>query len=124
MTFKTLVVTGMLSLTFSPQSFADDPVSANREAIAHGLRALAVSAQRFYNTPVSDDGGGGSFAGLWLSKLLTRPATAYGTVVLSSPNATSVTLTGTGRELGYDGTSLVEVEIIVYPDSVSMTITN
>jgi hypothetical protein len=43
---------------------------------------------------------------------------------MSGSNATSVTLTGTGRELGFNGTYPVEVEIIVYRDSVSMTIIN
>ena len=124
MTFKTLVVTGVLSLAICLQAFADDPVSANREAIVHALRACAVNAQRYYRTPGSEGGGGGSFASLVLSQLVSRPANVYGYFVMSSVTVTSVTLTGIGRELGYDGTVPVEVEIIVYPDSVNMTIIN
>jgi hypothetical protein len=121
---KTIAITGMLSLLFCLQSFADDPASANRDALVHSLRALAVTAQRYYWTPGSEGGGGGSFASLVLSQLLSKPASVYGSISLSSPRPGSVTLTGWGRELGYDGTAPVEVEIMVYPDSVSMTIIN
>ena len=124
MTFKALVVTGVLLLVFCSQLLADDPASANREIIVHILRAVAMKAQLYYHTPASEHGGGGSFATLGLNQLVLIPATAYGYVVLTSPRATSVTLTGVGRELGYDGSNLVEVEIIVYPDSVNMTIIN
>jgi hypothetical protein len=124
MTFRTLGIAVILSFAFRLQSLAEDPASANREAIVHGLRALAVNAQRYYWTPGSEGGGGGSFANMILGYLLIRPSNVYGYFALSSPTATSVTLTGTGRELGYDGTVPVEVEAIVYPDSVNVTITN
>ena len=121
---RTACITAIALLACCLTSNAEDPASANREAIVHGLRALAVNAQRHYWTPGSEGGGGGSFSNLTLSQLLTRPATTYGAIVLSSPRPTSVTLTGTGREIGYNGSTPVEVEIIVYADSVSMTVTN
>ena len=105
-------------------SYAEDPAAANREALGNSLRRFALAAQRYYHTPTSDGGGGGSFATTFLSGLLLRPNNSYGSFYLAAPTSSSIILGGSGREIGFDGSSPVEVEVIVYPDSVSMTITN
>ena len=115
----------VLCLVFLSQVvLADDPVTANREAVMTCLRNMAVRAQRYYHTPISEGGGEGSFATATISTLTGRPDNAYGSFSLSSPTATSLTLTGTGIETGADGATPVAVTVIVYSDSINIVINN
>ena len=115
----------VLCLVFLSQVvLADDPVTANREAVMTCVRNIAARAQRYYHTPISEGGGSGSFATTTLSALISRPLNEYGSFVLSSPSATSVTLTGVGIETGYDGATPLAVYAIVYSDSVTIIVTN
>lgn len=104
--------------------FQDNAVSANRDAVTNDLVNLAARAQQYYRRPTALGGGQGSFASIALSQLTSKPSNANGSYALSSPTATSVTLTGTGVENGNDGATPVEVEMIVYADSMTTTVTN
>ena len=115
----------VFSLTILSQVvLADDPVTANREAMQRCIVNMAARAQRYYYTPITQGGGSGSFANTTLGLLISRPNNAYGTFVLSSPLATSITLTGTGIETGADGATPVAVTVIVYSDSINIVINN
>ena len=115
----------VLFLAFLSQVvLADDPVTANREAVKTCLRNMAVRAQRYYHTPISKGGGSGSFASVTLGALISWPVNAYGSFVLTSPSASSLTLTGVGIETGNDGATPVAVTAIVYSDSVTITVLN
>ena len=103
---------------------AEDPVSANREEIVSSVRMMGLRAQDYYHRLSIHGGGGGSFSYLILSTLTQRPSNANGSFVLSSPTTISVTLTGTGIEIGLDGFSPIEVEAVVYPDSMTVIVTN
>jgi hypothetical protein len=81
---------------------------------------MAARAQGIF-TPISEGGGAGSFAITTLALLVSRPQNAYGSFVVSGPSATQVTLTGTGIEIGNDGSTPVAVTAIVYSDSVTVT---
>ena len=118
-----LVTLGVL-LSFPGRVDAEDPGSVNRRAILSGIRMLALRAQDYYHTSGLDLGGGGSFAYLQLSRLTHRPSNANGSFQLSSPTATSVQLTGTGVEMGFNSSFPVEIEATVYADSVSIIVTN
>ncbi|MDH4069199.1 MAG: hypothetical protein OEV30_02130 [Ignavibacteria bacterium] len=104
--------------------FQDNAVSANRDAVTNDLVNLAARAQQYYRRPTALGGGQGSFATIQLNHLTSKPSNANGSYVLSSPSAASVTLTGTGVELGNDGSTPVEVEMIVYADSMTTTVSN
>ena len=121
---RCLLVTVVSVVFLSQMVVADDPASANREAVKTCLRNMAARAQRYYHTSLSKGGGSGSFAYTTLVSLTHRPVSAYGSFVLSSPGTTSVTLTGTGVETGNDGATPVAVTVIVYSDSVTITVLN
>jgi len=104
--------------------FQDNAVSANRDAVTNDLVNLAARAQQYYRRPTALGGGQGSFASCTLTQLTSKPSNANGTYVLSSPAAASVTLTGTGVELGNDNATPVVVQMIVYADSMTTTVTN
>jgi len=104
--------------------FADDPVSANREALVKCLIKLAARAQEYYHKPVSEGGGGGSFATLYLAQLTSWPNNEDGSFVLVSAAATSIVLSGTGIETGFNGTNPAQAYLTVYADSVTLVLTN
>ena len=104
--------------------FQDNAVSANRDAVTNDLVNLAARAQQYYRRPTALGGGQGSFASCVFSQLSSKPTNANGSYVLSGAVLASVTLTGTGVETGNDNTTPVEVEMIVYADSMTTTVSN
>ena len=104
--------------------FQDNAVSANRDAVTNDLVNLAARAQQYYRRPTALGGGQGSFATVALSHLTSKPSNANGVYTLTSPTLTSVTLTGVGVETGNDGATEVEVEMVVYADSMLTTVIN
>jgi hypothetical protein len=97
---------------------AEDPATANRTALEDCLRKIGLRAQVHYQTSRNAGGVGGSFANMTLASVISWPTNAYGAFALSAPSATSVTLTGTGIETGWNGKTPVEVEVVVYADSM------
>jgi hypothetical protein len=105
-------------------AMAGDPAAANRDAVGICLLNLALQAQEYYRKPARLGGGEGDFANLTISRLVVNPYRSVGSFVLTSPTASSVTLTGTGVETGNDESTPVEIEVIVYADSMTVTVTN
>jgi hypothetical protein len=103
--------------------FGDNAQSANRDAVTNDLVHLASRAQQYYRRPVQMDGGGGAFDGLTLAKLTWKPNNSNGTYALTSGASGQgpVILTGTGKELGFDGANRVTVQMTVWPDSAMIT---
>jgi hypothetical protein len=101
--------------------FKDQASSTNRDSIANDLANFAIQAQKFYRRPISMRGGGYSFNGLRFGDISVNPTNANGVYVLSPDPASSsdafVTLTGTGFNKGNDGTSSVQVQITIWPES-------
>jgi Tfp pilus assembly protein PilE len=104
--------------------FQDNAVSANRDAVTNDLVNLAARAQQYYRRPTALGGGQGDFSNCTLVQLTSKPSNANGTYALSAPGAASVTLTGTGVETGNDGSQPVEVQMVVYADSMTTTVLN
>lgn len=116
---------GVLCLVFLWQTaMGEDPATANRDAVKKCVLNLASRAQRYYYTPLSEGGGQGSFATCTLGVLISYPLNAYGSFYLTSPSATSVTFVGTGIEIGNDGSTPVQAIVVVYADSITVTVTN
>jgi len=98
--------------------FADNAVSANRDAVVNDLVNFAARAQQYYRRPTALGGGQGSFATLDISHLSnklsgTTIVNANGTYALTAATATDATINGQGTEIGNDGSGPVEVNILV-----------
>lgn len=101
----------------------EDPRSANKEALARDLQNLALRAQDYYHRPISKVGGQGSFTGLTLAKLTSKPTNANGYFSISTVSATCAVLHGIGTQKGTDG-ALLSVDIQVFADSTYMQFNN
>jgi hypothetical protein len=108
--------------------FRDQAAATSRDSISNDLVALATASQKYYRRPAAFGGGGNSFNGLSLRKLTTRGSNANGTYILSPdpvpPGITSVTIAGTGLELGLDGSNPVKLTMTVMADSILLVTTN
>ena len=92
---------------------------ANRDAVVTDLVTLATRAQQYYRRPTALGGGQGSFEGLTLDEITSKPSNANGSYVLTDIAATKCTITGTGVAVGNDGTNPVKVSVQVYGDSMA-----
>jgi Tfp pilus assembly protein PilE len=101
--------------------FTDNAQSANRDAVTNDLVNLASRAQQYYRRPTALGGGQGSFVGLAVTQLTSKTINSNGTYAMGTPTATSVVITGTGTETGFDGSTKVKVEMTVYADSSKIT---
>ena len=109
--------------------FTASSTNANRDAVISDLTTLASMAQQYYRKPIAMGGGGQSFdasAGTGGVAWAIPPqlqSTANGTYNNPAPivTAQSVTLVGTGTEVGRDGTNKVKVTMIVGPDKITST---
>jgi hypothetical protein len=104
--------------------FNANSVSANRDGVVSDLNNLGAMAQQYYKKPTAMGGGGNSFTGWTLPKLLE--STANGSYVSTAPvvTATLVTLTGVGNETGDDGSTKVTHVARVYADSIVVSKSN
>jgi Tfp pilus assembly protein PilE len=110
--------------------FTDNAQSANRDAVTNDLVNLASRAQQHYRRPAALGGGQGAFdaslggVALTLQTLTSKPTNANGVYTMDAPGAQSVTLHGTGTETGFDGSTKLQVDMTVLPDSSYVTINN
>jgi hypothetical protein len=110
--------------------FADNAVSANKDAVTNDLVNLASRAQQFYRRPAALGGGQGSWSGSTsgitlsaITQLTSRPTNANGTYSLGTVSATSVILTGLGKEKGTDNAPL-QIIMTVFADSTAVDFRN
>lgn len=104
--------------------FADNAVSANKDAVTNDLVNLASRAQQYYRRPFALGGGQGSFGTLTaLSQLTAKPSNANGTYSLLTTGTTSIVLEGIGTEKGTDGNPL-KIDMTVYADSTTVKFFN
>jgi len=108
--------------------FRDQAAATSRDSISNDLVALATASQKYYRRPSTFGGGGQSFGGLTMSKMTTKPSNANGDYALSPdpapPGTTTIVITGTGIELGTDGTTPVKLTMTVMADSILLVTTN
>lgn len=102
--------------------FTASSSQANRDAVISDLTNLASLAQQYYRKPTALGGGGNTFTGWTVPASL---ATTDNGVYTADPiEAQSVTLVGTGKEKGNNGTSPVQVTMVVGPDRITSTTIN
>ncbi len=118
-----LIIVGVLmiglSIAIGITLFSDSASASNRDAIGTDLESHASKAQVYHRRPRSMGGGGGSFVGFALTEVSSK--NHNGEYEVSSPTASSVTIQGTGHEIGYDRSTPVMVAMTVTPDSIWVT---
>ncbi|MEW6509921.1 MAG: hypothetical protein AB1428_03065 [Bacteroidota bacterium] len=116
-----VIVSIMIAVGIS--MFQDQATSNNRDEVANDLAHFAALARAYYRRPQVFGGGGNSFRGLTMARITSRPTNDNGTYSLSPDPVTGtvdhITLTGIGKESGYDG-NYVRVVMLVYADSVAV----
>ncbi len=101
--------------------FSTGSSSSNRDAVVLDLVNLGSMAQSYYRKAASLGGGGNSFTG-WT--IPTQFASTGNGTYTSTAAALSVTIVGTGNQIGNDGTNPVKVTMIVGPNSITSTVIN
>jgi len=108
--------------------FRDQAAATARDSISNDLVALATASQKYFRRPSTFGGGGNSFGGLTMSKLTTKPSNANGDYVLVPDpvpgTASSIVITGVGKELGNDGSLPVKLTMTVMADSILLVTNN
>lgn len=97
--------------------FTASSAQANRDAVVADLTTLASMAQQYYRKPTALGGGGNSFTGWEMPALSTtagdntetKTKTANGTYEITSPGDQEIEITGTGNELGSDGSPITVI---------------
>jgi hypothetical protein len=108
--------------------FQDNAISANRDAVTNDLVALGARAQQYYRRPIPMGGGGVSFEGLTMGKLVgpvtgdqwVNPNGTYS--IIGSPTKQEVDMKGIGFEKT-DG-QFVEVHCRVIAESLQTAVIN
>ncbi|MHB9014314.1 MAG: hypothetical protein ACYC49_19050 [Ignavibacteriaceae bacterium] len=99
--------------------FNANAISANRDAVVSDLNNLAAMAHQYYLKPTSMGGGGNDYTN-W--DITTTGFTKVNSTTVSTPNGeyvesagslSSVTITGTGKQVGKDGTNMVKAVMLV-----------
>lgn len=108
--------------------FTASATEANRNAVISDLTNLASMAQQHYRKPAAMGGGGNAFDASNGGTAWTIPAqlvsTANGSYEATNVGASSVTIVGTGTELGSDNTDSVQVTMTVTPTQISTVVDN
>ena len=102
------VVVVALVVAVSIAMFLDQSAASNRDALSNDLVNMASRAQEYYRRPIMMGGGGGSFKGFTLG---TYTHNADGTFELGVATQTTLTIKGSGIELGYDTVNPVKLVI-------------
>ena len=101
--------------------FSTGSSSSNRDAVVLDLVNLGSMAQSYYRKAASLGGGGNSFTG-WT--IPTQYATTGNGTYTATAADQSVTIVGTGNQIGNDGTNNVKVTMVVGPNSITSTVIN
>ena len=103
--------------------FQDNAISLNRDAVTIDLVNLGCRAQLYYRRPSLFGGGQGSFAGLTLADLTSKPTNENGTYRLKNATENLIRLEGKGTERDPYGDP-IKVEMNVFPDTMYVVVNN
>jgi len=101
--------------------FNANATSANRDGVISDLNNLGAMGQQYYKKPTSMGGGGNAFTGWTIPTGLD--STANGTYT-KTVAAQTLTLVGTGNEIGTDGTEKVKATATVTGNSITVAVDN
>ena len=110
-----------LAVVVGINQFSTGSSTTNRDAVVSDLVNLGSMAQSYYRKAASLGGGGNSFTG-WT--IPTQFASTGNGTYTATAAALSVTIVGTGNQIGNDGTNPVKVTMIVGPNSITSTTIN
>ncbi|MCC6550533.1 MAG: hypothetical protein IT279_10725 [Ignavibacteriaceae bacterium] len=122
-----LIVLGVIivgiSIVVGINLFQSSAVQANKDALISDLNNLGALSLQYYKKPSAQGGGGRVFTGFAIPTNLA--STANGTYAITANTGAVITFTGTGKELGANG-SAVKATIAVTGSTGAMvtTITN
>jgi len=97
--------------------FQANAAGQNRDALSNDLQHLGARAQQYYRKPLALGGGDRSFVGFIISGKETQNDNGLYSIV-GGPTATKVQILGIGRELGDNQTDLIQLNLVVTPDSM------
>ena len=98
--------------------FTASSVQANRDAVISDMTNLASMSQQYYRKPTALGGGGNTFTGWTIPGNLQSTANGSYTATVA---AQSVILVGAGNETGDDGSTPVNVRMVVGPNAIDTT---
>ncbi|UCH65725.1 MAG: hypothetical protein JSW63_00910 [Ignavibacterium sp.] len=101
--------------------FNANATAANRDGVISDLNNLSAMGQQYYKKPTSMGGGGNTFTGWSIPTGLD--STANGTYAVTV-TASSLTIVGTGTEIGNDGSTEVEATATVTANTISVAVGN
>ncbi len=101
--------------------FTASSSQANRDAVIADLTNLTSLAHQHYRKPTALGGGGTEFTGWTVPASLDTTGNGVYTATVA---AQTVTIVGVGNEKGNDGTSAVQVTMVISPDKITSTTIN
>ena len=110
-----------LAVVVGINQFSTGSSSSNRDSVVSDLVNLGSMAQQYYRKAGALGGGGNSFTG-WT--VPTQFSTTGNGTYTATTAAQSVTIVGTGNQIGNDGTNSVKVTMVVGPNSITSTTIN
>ena len=103
--------------------FNANATEANRDGVVSDLNNLGAMAQQFYKKPASMGGGANTFTGWVVAIPANLLATANGDYV-PAVVPQLVTIVGTGKEIGRNGTAPVQCTATVTPTAITVAVNN
>ena len=105
---------------------SDQSSSANRDNLSTDLVVLGQRVQSYYRKPASHGGGDYSFNGFTIDKVLRDTATSNGSfsIVGAVSDQGPVRIDATGRNTGNDRINPLKIEMLVFPDTISLVTLN
>lgn len=101
--------------------FSANSISANRDGVTSDLNNLGAMAQQYYKKPISMGGGGSTFTGLVPWEIPTGLDSTPNGTYAATVAAQSVTIVGTGTEIGTDGVTNIRHTAVVSALNVNIT---
>lgn len=93
--------------------FSSNAVQANRDALTNDMLHLSSLAVAYYHKSAMFGGGGNSFDGWKIPESFNKYESGK-IKYKAQTNKDRVRITGTGTEIGDNGTSVVKMQIFVY----------
>jgi hypothetical protein len=103
--------------------YNSNSVSANRESLMNEMLHLSSLAVAYYHKPAMLGGGGNSFEG-WEIPVEFQKSIDGKIKYNYQSKKDRVTITGTGTEIGNDGSSKIQMKIFVYQDRTDYQLVN
>lgn len=111
------------AIYFGTSLFKNSASDANRDLVSHDVTYIAVDAQVYYKKPKELQGGGLDYTGFETSSFFKKYVLGKIKVKIQ-PDRNRVVITGTGTEIGKNGRTNVQVQGIVKPGSITITVKN